>query len=486
MIHARGKDFDSQGKAGTSGSDGNTCYRAGGKGSPGDVGGKGGSGQDVTLEINFAALGSLVVDVTGGSGGAGGKGGKGGRAGNGNRSSMCHGKPGGKGGPGGPGGPGGLGGKIKMKLNMSSENVVPLLDRLSFSYGGGKEGGGGSGGDGGDRGTSRVIDLGLITKTYHGGSAGSRGENGTGGQSGQSGQLTLTVSQFFGVSDDTLMVPSDPRSPDASDTEAKMLNGCADVASVYPRYWTMAKSPLFDPEVHRYVNSNLQKTVALEAMGEVVLAAEAYRDIYDELTRIVAVGAKWHRAQRVEGKSLQLIQNEMDDLIKVINNPSGSGCFAQHQLSQFNQCRSLCIGGSNATGISLGIDGKTGSPSIGISDDRKITIPSNCVPECMDQLVDVGTHAACGDLYERVRNLRSLMVSAEAESYTKPIHLARVWESVAEIKPPDLAWGHSLVINHRSENFLVCSYRDAWEFGIPQCRNRAPRERWQELSTCDM
>ena len=371
-----------------------------------------------------------------------------------------------------------------MKLDLSSKNVVPLLDRLSFSYGGGKGGGGGSGGIGGGRGHSRTIDLGFVTRTYRGGSAGSSGSAGSPGQDGTSGQLTLKVSQVFGARSDARTSHSTPGALGTSDAEEQVLNGCASVASVYPRYWSMAKSPLLDPQVHRYMMSNLQKTVDLESMEEAVLAAEAYRNIYDELTRIIAVGAKWHRTQRVEGRSLQLIQDEVDELIHVINNPVESGCFAQHQLSQFNQCRSLCIGGSHATGLNLGVDGRTGSPSIGMSDERKITIPSSCVPGCMEALVSAGTHGACGDLYERVRNLRSLL--AIATNYIKPIDLARMWESVGTVQPSDLAWGHSLIVNHERETFLVCSVRDTWEFGIPQCLNRAPMERWRDLSTCDM
>ena len=80
LIHARGKDGPG-GHSGRSGQNGNTCYHGGSPGAMGGAGGSGAPGQDITLEINFVALGSLTVDVTGGKGGAGGQGGTGGRAG---------------------------------------------------------------------------------------------------------------------------------------------------------------------------------------------------------------------------------------------------------------------------------------------------------------------------------------------------------------------------------------------------------------------
>jgi hypothetical protein len=192
----------SSGAAGRSGD----ATNAAGDGSPGEHGqdgGDGGPGQPgPAVEVALAlvatqASGQLVlvrvgsahflfdpkgekfhVAADGGGGGSGGSGGSGGAGGPGGSNSVQGGGDGGRGGDGGNGGNGGRGGDGADggSIHVRHDRRHPeLLDRVTYSNGGGPGGSGGNGGFAGSAGS--------------GGSSasGRKGVDGRAGQSGQSG-----------------------------------------------------------------------------------------------------------------------------------------------------------------------------------------------------------------------------------------------------------------------------------------------------------
>ena len=160
------------------------------RGETGGHGAPGSGGQNIVLDITFASLGSLEVDTTGGDGGNGGRGGAGQRGGkaDANVSDPCR---------GGDRGDGGDGGTITATLTMRDGTVVPL-DRLSFSYSGGKPGKPGSpgrpgaGGSGIDMSDWGVLD-GEWGRRRSRGHDGGTGLFGLGGQHGVAGNLVLRM-----------------------------------------------------------------------------------------------------------------------------------------------------------------------------------------------------------------------------------------------------------------------------------------------------
>lgn len=150
-----------QGTAGTNASDKKEVPRNANKGRngahgfDGDSGGDAGNGKDVVISTAFLEIGSLTIDVKGGSGGSGGRGGNGGKGGGkkySNGTVSDGGGHGGDGGKGGAAGRGGNGGIVIIKYCNTEDNYKNPGDKIKILVSRGSNGAPGEGGEGGDRG----------------------------------------------------------------------------------------------------------------------------------------------------------------------------------------------------------------------------------------------------------------------------------------------------------------------------------------------
>jgi hypothetical protein len=208
LIHADraiiGKDvrIDAGGVAGVAGGTGShfsdpaPACEQGKAGGDGAVGGSGGNGIDLIVELGVERIGSLRIDAEGGAGGRGGNGGDGQRGGD---IERCYGKNGGDGGNGGNGGVGGNGGAVTLRywLHASSQTAeqtaADLVSAFSISVRGGNGGVAGSGGGGGDVVPGRYLStaVGGGKKWLGAGEVGKAGAAGRAGNAGAAGSVSL-------------------------------------------------------------------------------------------------------------------------------------------------------------------------------------------------------------------------------------------------------------------------------------------------------
>ena len=193
-----------RGRNGTGGSDGHSfgAARQRERGRGGTRGGPGSSGKDgkhVEIIMGLRSVGSLHVDVGGGSGGNGGRGGNGGKGGE----ASCNrgrGRNGGNGGPGGAGGAGGSGGNVSIRFWPNGDSLD--IGAMSFDVtggDGGRPGDGGSPGAGGDG--RRCPPSGPIIYRRGGGSAGRAGSMGAEGERGSAGSRRLELTAPVSLDD---------------------------------------------------------------------------------------------------------------------------------------------------------------------------------------------------------------------------------------------------------------------------------------------
>lgn len=162
--------------------------RSGGSGRAGDPGAAGAS-LDLTLGIE--AMGSLAVDVSGGTGGLGGAGGNGEHGG---AAQQCSGGDGGAGGNGGDGGDGGNGGSAHIRYSYLSDQGAQSdlpVTVTSEPGAGGAPGAAGHGGSGNEGHYMQARTLSGAQKWVDGGATGRDGQPGKAGRPGSKGQATI-------------------------------------------------------------------------------------------------------------------------------------------------------------------------------------------------------------------------------------------------------------------------------------------------------
>lgn len=166
------------------------CH-AGLSGNAGLAGDPGATGASLDLSIGIEALGSLVVNL---SGGAGGQGGAGGDGENGGPAQQCSGGDGGAGGNGGDGGDGGNGGSAHIRYSYLSDGGAPSdvpITVVSGAGAGGAPGAPGHGGSGSEGQYAQARTLSGSQKWVAGGAAGHDGQSGKAGRAGSKGQATI-------------------------------------------------------------------------------------------------------------------------------------------------------------------------------------------------------------------------------------------------------------------------------------------------------
>mgnify|MGYP005810311463 CR=1 FL=1 len=186
-----------RGAAGANGRAGETatgradaCHagRAGGSGLAGDPGAAGAS---LDLSLGIDALGSLAVDLSGGTGGQGGAGGGGQDGG---VAQQCSGGDGGAGGGGGDGGDGGNGGSAHIRYSYLSDGSAPGDVPITVVSEGGNGGAPGAPGRGGAGSEGKYIQARTLSgsqKWVDGGAAGHDGQPGKAGRAGSKGQVAI-------------------------------------------------------------------------------------------------------------------------------------------------------------------------------------------------------------------------------------------------------------------------------------------------------
>jgi len=135
----------SSGSAGASSSSAGNCMY-GVNGGPGGNGSNGAFGKSVSLNLRIRKIGSLLINVTGGSAGNGGAGGAGGKGGN--ATCSCNAGTGGSGGNGGRAGSGGNGGNVTISYSAIGNTVISN-SHFTIENAGGAAGASGAAGIGG-------------------------------------------------------------------------------------------------------------------------------------------------------------------------------------------------------------------------------------------------------------------------------------------------------------------------------------------------
>ena len=469
----------------------------GGTGGEGGRGTDGLSGRSIMLDIGFSSLGSLVIDTTGGDGGNGGPGGSGGKG----RDAdvdypipICHGGDGGPGGTGGPGGDGGDGGSISVKLDLSASiNVVPILDSLELRASGGsfgEHGSSGAGGPGGNGDRSCAPLLGTPCISRGGGQRGAGGANGVNGQPGLGGKpVVVEVGEVFLMSDSANISvgdagPNEPsdRTEDQRGHSDNMTAACSTLFGHFPRFLSMYNNYLIDDNVHSYVLSNLEKASQMEASGRYADAREAYGSILQDIDTIDGVARSRFREYARPGELVGGLTARIRVLESIIDSAPETRCLGDQPLSEFNRCRSLCIGYEMQGNYEIGTD-QEGRFNVGMDTRSSVSVGARCIPECMGRILEAGQYEACDRLIEELNNLQNQIAMARRSRFPT-LALEEVLSSSREVS--DFSWRGPLTILYEDTTVHVCPQRDMY-FGLEYCRDDRigrPVDRWRSGYTC--